>query len=160
MRTLIGSFVLALAVLVSGCGENIDLTKNLTVTDVATGWFDAGIVDGQNKLVPTISFKLKNNSTQTLQALQANIVFRRVGEDMEWGSSFVRAAGGEGLPAGATSDTLTASSPKGYTGTEARLEMLQNSQFVDARIEVLARYGSAQWQKVGEFVAERRLVER
>jgi hypothetical protein len=159
MRALTCGFLMAAALAVAGCGENIDLTKNLEVVDVSTGWYDAGIVDGQNKLVPSISFKFKNNASETLSTLQANVLFRRVGEDTEWGSGFVRVTGGEGLPAGAVSTTQTVNCPKGYTGTEPRQQMLQNSQFVDARIELFAKYASTQWQKVGEYVVDRRLIE-
>ena len=42
----------------------------LQVQDVSTGWFDAGIVNGQNKLVPSITFRLKNISDQKLVVLQ------------------------------------------------------------------------------------------
>ena len=62
-----------------------------------------GIVDGQNKLVPSITFKLKNVSDQTLRTLQVNALFRRVSEPKdEWGSDFLTAAGSEGLAPGAT----------------------------------------------------------
>jgi len=53
----------------------VDLTKGLQILDVSTGWFDAGLVNGQNKLVPTISFKLKNVSDQKLSVLQVNVLF-------------------------------------------------------------------------------------
>ena len=49
----------------AGCGPAVDLTKGLQVTIVNTGWFDVGIVNGQNKLVPSISFTLKNVSVST-----------------------------------------------------------------------------------------------
>ena len=32
----------------------------LEVTDVSTGWYDAGVVDGKNKLVPSLTFRLRN----------------------------------------------------------------------------------------------------
>ena len=44
-----------LAFLCAGCGPDVDLTKALQVEVVSTGWFDAGIVNGQNKLVPSIT---------------------------------------------------------------------------------------------------------
>ena len=31
--------------------------KALEITDVETGFFDAGVVDGKNKLVPTIAIR-------------------------------------------------------------------------------------------------------
>jgi hypothetical protein len=148
------------AVLTASCGPTVDLTKGLQVTDVSTGWWDAGIVNGQNKLVPSITFKFKNVSGQTLDVLQANVVFRRVTEDKEWGSSFVKITGTEGLTPGATTPSQTVRSQLGYTGSEARQQMLANAQFVDAKIELYAKYGAIQWQKVGEYSVPRTLLEK
>ena len=145
----------------SGCGPTVDLTKGLQVQIVSTGWFDAGIVDGKNKLVPSISFKLKNVSTQTLPVLQVNALFHRVGEKDEWGSGFLTAAGSSGLAPGAATPPLTIRSQLGYTGSEqSREDMLRNSHFVDATVELFAKYGSAQWKRIGQFPVTRRLITK
>lgn len=147
-----------LATACAGCGPAVDLTKGLQVEIVSTGWFDAGIVNGQNKLVPTVSFKLTNVSDRKLVTLQINALFRRAGENEEWGSAFLTAAGSEGLAPGAMTATLTAKSQLGYTGSDqSRLEMLQNTHFVDARVQLFAKYASTQWAKVGEYPIEREL---
>ena len=151
-------FLAALAT--ASCGAKVDLAKGLQVVDVSTGWWDAGIVNGQNKLVPSVTFKFKNVSDQTLGVLQANVVFRRVTEDKEWGSSFVKITGTEGLAPGATSESQTVKSQLGYTGSESRQQMLDNAQFVDAKIELFAKYGSIQWQKVGEYTVPRKLITK
>jgi hypothetical protein len=153
---------LLLLVLVSaGCGPTVDLTKGLQVTIVTTGWFDAGIVNGHNKLVPSVSFTLKNVSDQKLGTLQVNAVFRRVSENEEWGNGFITAAGSGGLASGATTPVLTIRSQLGYTGSdESRQEMLQNSHFVDAKVELFAKYASIQWVRVGTYPIERQLLTR
>ena len=151
-------FLAALAT--ASCGPTVDLTKGLQVVDVSTGWWDAGIVNGQNKLVPSVTFKFKNVSDQTLDVLQANVVFRRVTEDKEWGSSYVKITGTEGLAPGATSESQTVKSQLGYTGSDSRQQMLDNAQFVDAKIEIFAKYGSIQWQKVGEYAVPRTLITK
>jgi hypothetical protein len=144
----------------ASCAPPVDLTKNLQVLDVSTGWFDAGIVNGQNKLVPTISFKLKNLSDQTLKVLQANVLFHRVSDpNVEWGAGFLSVTGSEGLGPGAATNPLTVKSNLGYTGSDqTRQEMLQNKAFIDATVQVFAKYGSTQWVKMGEFPVERRLI--
>jgi hypothetical protein len=152
--------VLLAAVATVSCGPTVDLTKGLQVVDVSTGWWDAGIVNGQNKLVPSVTFKFKNVSDQKLDILQANVVFRRVTEDKEWGSAFVKITGSEGLAPGATSESQTVKSQLGYTGSEPRQQMLANAQFVDAKIQIFAKYGSTQWQKVGEFAVPRTLISK
>ena len=115
---------------------------------------------GASGLLTSITFKFKNVSGQTLDVLQANVVFRRVTEDKEWGSSFVKITGTEGLTPGATTPSQTVRSQLGYTGSEARQQMLANAQFVDAKIELYAKYGAIQWQKVGEYSVPRTLLEK
>ncbi|MBI3490975.1 MAG: hypothetical protein HY047_04170 [Acidobacteria bacterium] len=150
-----------LALVFSGCGPTVDLTKGLQLEIVSSGWFDAGIVNGQNKLVPTVSFKVKNVSDQKLVTLQINALFRRIGENDEWGSAFLAAVGSEGLAPGATTPTLTAKSQLGYTGSDqSRLEMLQNTHFVDARVQLFAKYAATQWVRVGEYPIARELLTK
>jgi hypothetical protein len=83
-----------------------------------------------------------------------------VTEDKEWGSTFVKITGTEGLAPGATSESQTVKSQLGYTGSEPRQQMLANAQFVDAKIQIFAKYGSIQWQKVGEYTVPRTLISK
>lgn len=152
--------LLAAAALSAGCGPTVDLTKGLQVEIVNTGWYDAGITNGQNRLVPAVEFKLKNVSDQKLEVLQVNALFRRVTEKDEWGTGFLTVAGSDGLAASATTSTLTIRSQLGYTGSDqSRQEMLANSHFVDAKVELFGKYGSSQWQRLGEFPIKRQLLE-
>ena len=61
-RSVQGLFVgLIFCGFVAGCGgTDIDVREVLTLEDVTSGWYDVGIVNGKNKLVPTIAFALKN----------------------------------------------------------------------------------------------------
>ena len=158
MRALVRSILLLVFACTSACGPTVDLTQGLHVDVLDTGWFDAGIVNGQNKLVPSVSFKLKNLSYQKLGSLQVNAVFRRAGETDEFGTGFLTAAGSEGLAPGTTTATLIIKSQHGYTGTEPRQEMLRNSHFVDARVELSAKYGSTQWARIGAYPIARQLI--
>jgi hypothetical protein len=156
MRALL---LILVTLVASACGgPPIDLKTALQVEELSTGWLDQGIVNGQNKIVPSINFKFKNTIDRPITTLQGNVIFRRVGEDDELGNGFVRVTGTEGLPPGATSQLLSVSSQHGYTGTEPRQQMLQNSQFIDARVQVFAKYGSTQWTLIGEYPIERRLI--
>ena len=147
------------SLLCAGCGPDVDLTKALQVEVVSTGWFDAGIVNGQNKLVPSISFKLRNVSDQKLSALQVNARFSRVTEPEEWGNGFLASVGSGGLAPGTMTAVLNIKSQLGYTGSDqSRPEMLQNSQFVDAKVELAAKYGGTQWKRLGEYPIKRQLL--
>jgi hypothetical protein len=160
MRAKVLVFALTLAA--AGCGGPVvDLTENLKVLDISTGWQDDGVVDGdKNKLVPRAQFKLQNNSDQTLTVLQVNAVFRRLNEAQELGAQFKPVTSSEGLAPGQTSPDIVVKSNFGYKGTEPRAVILQNSHFVDAKVEIFAKYGSQQWKRIAEYPIERKLIER
>jgi len=150
--------IVLLGVLTAGCGPQVDLTKFLEIKDVTTSWWDMGVVDGQNKLVPMITFKLANNSDQTLKQLQVNILFRRVTEpEIDWGSGFLVNPVPGGLAPGATTDAFTVKSNLGYKGTDPRDVMMKSEHWVDAKVDLFAKYSSAQWKKIAEFPITRDL---
>jgi hypothetical protein len=145
------------ALLLIGC-ESREVEKDLRIVGVNTGWYDAGIVGGMNKLVPSISLELENVSDRQIASVQLNAVFKRMGEDQAWGEHFIRAIDPSGLPAGAKTKSIVLRSTLGYTGAQARGTMLGNREFVDARVEVFGKHGSRTWVKMGEFPIERQLL--
>ena len=150
--------VLFIGLLVSGC-RNIEVEKAVRITDVQTGWYDAGIVEGQkNKLVPSISLRLENITKDPVDSVQINAIFRRVGEQEAWGEHYVMAIPREGLEPGAKTRPIVLRSNLGYTGTQSRLQMLQNREFVDAKVEIYGKSGSRTWVKLGEQQIGRELL--
>jgi hypothetical protein len=87
-----------------------------------------------------------------------NALFRRINEAEEWGSGFLPEPAPQGLAPDAESEPLTIRSNRGYTGEEARADMLKNKYFVDAKVELFAKYGSAQWARIGEYPVARQLL--
>jgi hypothetical protein len=157
-------FVLALLaalVCVPACTRYADLKQAARVTDITTGWYDDGVTpEGKNKLVPSITFRIKNEGTDKLGSVQLNLLFKRGKETEEWTTSFVRGIGPDGLAPGATTDPIVVRAQQGYTSTEPRLSMLQNSQFVDFRVEVFGKQGASSWVKIGESPIQRQLITR
>lgn len=150
--------LLVSALLAGGCRAR-EVEKDLRLTGVQTGWYDAGLVNGQNKLVPSVTFAIENISQEPIQNVQINAVFRGVDEpDKSWGDHLVRAIGRDGLDAGAVTSPLVLRSPFGHTSSEPRMTMLQHSQFVDAKVEIFGRHRSRPWAKMGEFAIERQLL--
>lgn len=150
--------VLAAALSVS-CGASEAAIAALEPIDVVTGWYDDGIVEGQkNKLVPSVTLKLRNKSDQSVRSIQINAIFRRVGEQEMWGEYFGWAIRGEPLAAGATTNQLVMRSTLGYTGEQPRMQMLQNKNFVDAKVEIYLKQGSRVWAKLAEYPIQRQLL--
>jgi hypothetical protein len=153
--------VLTLALAAAGCGRGADLATAAKIGDVTTGWYDAGVTeDGKNKLVPSISFRITNAAQGTLGSTQLNLIFKRVTDTEEWTTSFVRGIGTDGLAPGASTPPIVVRAQQGYTGTQARLTMLQNAQFVDFKVEVFGKHASATWVKLGEYKIDRQLLTR
>ena len=139
----------------------IDVPNSLQVTDVVTGWFDAGIVGGKNKLVPSMSFRLKNVSAEDIKGVQVMLSFRLVNEmDKEWGSAYAKAIDERGLKAGEATDALVLRCAMGYTGEQARIDMLRHRQFVDAKVQMFLKHGAQPWVPMGERVVARQLLTR
>src|SRR5262249_14020680 len=152
---------LVLALAAGSCTRSVDLTQTAKVTVNATGWFDAGVTpDGKNKLVPSISFTLTNTGSSAWGPMQINCIFKRLGDTEERSTVLVRGAvaGASDLAAGATTPPIVVRAGEGYTGTQPRAEMLAHHLFVDFKVEIFGKSGSATWVKLGEFPITRQLL--
>jgi hypothetical protein len=142
------------------CRSEPDATKVVQVTDVVTGWLDQGIVNGQNKLVPTISLKIRNGADRPLSYLQLNAVFRIINDTEELGSKVIWATQGQAFAPGASLGPFNLSSDLGYSSPAARTQMLQHSLFKDAKVELFVKHGSRQWARLGEYRVDRQLFTK
>jgi hypothetical protein len=151
----------AAAGFVTACGPSIDPITVLEPVDVVTGWYDEGIVEGKNKLVPSVMLKFRNKSPQPASSIQVNAIFRRVGEQEMWGEHFGWAVPrNPPLAPGAVTGVLVMRSALGYTGEQPRMQMLQNHEFVDAKVDIFLKTGSRVWSKLGEYPIQRQLLTR
>jgi hypothetical protein len=143
------------------CGKSEAAVAALEPIEVVTGWYDDGIIEGgKNKLVPSVTMKLRNKSDDSIRSIQINAIFRRVGEQEMWGEYFGWAIRGEPLAAGATTNTMVMRSALGYTGDQPRMQMLQNREFVDAKVEIYLKQGSRVWAKLAEYPIDRQLLTK
>lgn len=158
MRPLVAALVLAGAT--AGC-SSVRPIEVLEPLEVTTGWFDSGILaDGKNKIVPSVQLKLRNKSDQPISGVQINAIFRRVAEQEMWGEHFAWVVRSDALAAGAATEPIVLRSSLGYTGEQPRMQILQHSGFVDAKVELYLRKGSQVWAKLAEFPIERQLLTR
>jgi hypothetical protein len=152
---LIGLLALG-ALVAAGCTGRVDLAKNVHVMDVTTGWFDAGIVDGKNKLVPSISFTLHNASSKDL-TLQMNVMFLILPQKESQDEVFLQAIE---VPPGGRSKPIVVRAKYGFTSEQPRAEMLQHRLFQDFMVRLFAKQGSGQWTLLGEQQVNRQLITR
>ena len=151
-RIIVAAFVLALV----GCTASADLKQSLQVSDVVTGWYDAGVVDGKNKLVPSVTFRLRNVAETDVNAAALNIVFKFVDDGQEQDSIFVQR-----VPfANKQTEPITVRSQTGFTGEppQSRVDMLKNSHFRDLDAIIFVRQSSNQWVELHRVRLERQLL--
>ncbi|MBA2301258.1 MAG: hypothetical protein H0W08_01340 [Acidobacteria bacterium] len=150
-------FGLLAALLSAGsCAGTVDVKQALQVTDVGTGWFDAGIQDGKNKLVPNFSFRLRNTSDQDLSAISLNVVFKFADNGDVHDEVFKQRVRFDNKQ----TELITIRSTVGFKGDppQTRLDMLQNSFFRDVDAVILVRQPAAQWVELHRVRLERKLL--
>lgn len=159
MRSLANLFVLGLlaaALASSACGKPVDLKQATAVTDVSSGWFDAGIQEGKKKLIPSVTFRIRKTSGADLSSLSLNVVFKVSGEQEHWDDVFVQRVDFNGE----STAPITVRSQFGYTGDpqQARADMLKHSQFRDMDAQVFAKQGATQWTELHGVKIVRQLL--
>jgi hypothetical protein len=136
----------------------VDVATGVDVELLTSGWAEVETGQPQTKLVPVVVFRLRNLSSEPLPVLQVNAVFHRGNDDYEWDNAYRKVTGLAGLPPGSASDNVILRAGRGYTGSQRADALLTNSHFVDASVDISARYGSTSWVKLGEFPIDRLLL--
>jgi hypothetical protein len=150
--------VVGLGIAAAACSSGPDLKTALKLVPGLTGYYDDGpMADGQNRLVPSITFQLQNTSDQPITHVDLAIAFWRVNEDFEQDSKEIRALGGTALEPGATGEAFTVRSSVGYYSVQARAEFFTNSHFVDFKVRFFAKKRGRTFP-LGEVMVERRLI--
>ena len=163
-RCLAGFLPVLCLVLLAACRPAVDVRESVQLADVTSGWYDAGIVDEKNKIVPSVSFRLRKEEGVDLDGVAINVIFRHppaegaTTED-EWDEVFVQNVA---FSEGQQTPLLAVRTEKGYTGDppQSRMDLLQHSMFRDVHARVFAKYGSTQWVELGVIPVERRLLPR
>jgi hypothetical protein len=157
------SLALLAALFAAGCASR-DVQKDLQIVEVESGYFDLGQIKENPdsiKIVPGITFRLKNVSAEAIGGVEIDAVFRNIQEDKVIDEHYVKAIPSvQPLAAGATTDRIVLKSRFGYTGTETRPQMFKNSLFVDHQVTILGKHGRNNWARMGVFPIERASLNR
>ena len=142
----------------SSCGKPVDLKQSLEMTDASSGWFDAGIVAGRNKIVPSVTFRLRKTAPADFDRVSINALVRAAdGRESDLDNDvFVQRVDFQGDQ----SAPITLRAENGYTAEppQSRAEMLKHTQFRDMRVQVLVKQGSSQWTDLGSIDVKRQLI--
>jgi hypothetical protein len=155
-----GFFLVALSVTAAGCSRPVDVKQAVQVDDLSGGWFDAGIVNGKNKLVPSISFRVKLRTSQTVRPLSLNVLFRTVdGQESSIDQDvFVQSVAFEGD----STKPIVVRPDAGYVGEgeQSRDQILHHSQFRDMRAVIFAKHSSSNWVEMARYDIPRQLLTK
>jgi len=163
VRRSFGPIVLAAALAAgAACGPGVDLAKAVVPTDVFTGYYDDGVVKdgpfaGWTHILPSITFKLRNDSPETLASVRLTVSFWAEGQDGESDSREVGGIGSDGLAPGATTDAITVRPGAGFNLEGPRADLFNNSKYVDWTIKLFAKKGG-RIVPIGEVKVDRRLI--
>ena len=156
-RATLFAFGLLAAALSSGaCSKPVDLKQALQLTVVSSGWFDAGIQNGKNKLVPSITYKLGKNGDVNLSSISLNHTFIFIDTQEHSGDVFVQNVPFEG----AETTPIVVRSEWGYTADppQTRADMLKNTHFRDMEVAIFGKQSSSQWVELQRVKIPRQLL--
>lgn len=151
-RTILAVCALTLA----ACSPPVDIKQNVQVIDVSSGWYDAGVVDGKNKLVPSVTFRLRRPAGVNLSSVALNLMFKAV-DGREHDDVYVQRVN---FKDSGETDPITVRSQTGYTGDppQSRADMLKHTSFIDMDVEIFGRQTSSQWVSLHKVRVSRLLL--
>ena len=152
--------LLALLWLVSswGCGPQPNLATDLKLVPTVSGYYDDGVQpDKQNRLLPSLTFELRNVGTLPINNVDLVVAFWEVGADGENDSKQIRGLSGTALEPGKASEPITVRASVGYKYPGPRAEFFVNARWKGFIVKVFAKRGG-KTAKLGEFPVDARLL--
>ena len=157
---LVACGVIASALSSASCAGTVNLREALQVTELSGGYFDAGIVEGKNKLQPSISFRIHRQGERP-RTISLNVIYRKIAgnELQDFDEVFLQTVAFE---EGNRTALITARTQSGYTGDppQSRADMLKNSQFQDMRAFIFAKQSSSNWVELATYDLPRQVLTR
>jgi hypothetical protein len=144
-----------------GCGPEPNLA-DLKLVPQISGYYDDGIVQsgewiGQNRLLPSVTFQVKNDGKIPAEYVDITVAFWRVNDDKEHDSKLLHTIGRQPLAPGASTDSITVRSTVGYTSPATPADFFLQGSFIDFKVKVFARRAGIN-ATLGEIIVERRLL--
>ena len=124
----------------AGCGPEPDLSTALKAVPGITGYKHSGTTpDGQHRLLPTVTFQLKNDGGLAMTYVDVNVSFWQEGSAAETDSKLIRAITSTALEPGATTETITVDASFGYTSPVGNEQAFTSSQYKPFIVKVFAK---------------------
>jgi len=140
------------------CERQPDLSTALQIVPGITGYHLAGLSpDKKNRLVPSITFQLKNIGDVDLTYVDLSVAYWQAGGDGESDSKQIRGISGTPLKAGSVSESITVDSSVGYLSPVTTAEAFTSTSYKDFIVKIFAKR-NGKTTKLGEFTVEQRVL--
>jgi hypothetical protein len=158
-RLRLGFTLVAAILTAAACSPSADLSKALEVTDIVTGYSDEGVhqvvMEGRdvaaNKLKPSITFTLRNTTTEPLTSIEIMASFWQAGSDGEWDSMQTYAVSGtQQLPGGQKTAAITLKPNVAYNVEGARVSVFKHYLYKPVTVKLFAKRSGSLY-RLGEF---------
>ena len=150
---------LLLSLLAAAC-RTPDPKAELEVSDLEA-YFVVDTPRGDTQyLAPAVRFRVRNKTANPERSIQANAVFRRVGEEEKSWSGDWKQVASASKPLAPGQATLLVMKPEGegrYYSTGTPESMFAHTLFRDVKVDLFLRVGSSGWTKMAEAKVERRI---
>jgi hypothetical protein len=159
MRGRLAHALLA-SLLAAGCTPP-DPKAHFEISAVETYWAVESPRGDTQYIAPVVRFRLRNKTDKPSRSVQAQAVFRRMGEeDKSWGSDWREVAPSrKPIPPGGELFVELKSDGRYYTAGTPE-SMLEHESFRDAKADVFLREGSSAWTKMTDVLIDRRIGSR
>jgi len=142
----------------SACGPEPDLRKSLKLIPTISGYYDDGVLpSGEARLLPSMTFQLKNEGDLPIDHVDLVIAYWEVGADGENDSNQIKGIGSTALAPGQTSEPMTVRASIGYKAFGARADFFTSVRYRGFIIKVFAKR-KGKTTPLGEFPVEQRVL--
>ena len=142
----------------SACDNQPDLSSALQFVPGVTGYRLAGLSEEKlHRLVPSITFQLKNIGDVDLTNVDLTIAYWQVGADGETDSKQIRGITSTPLKAGSVSDSITVDSSVAYKSPVTTNEAFTSTTYKDFIVKVFAKR-RGKTTRLGEYKVEPRVL--
>ena len=145
----------------TGCNSmDVEEVKaSIEITDVSTSWTMKEYRQWPNPkltLVPTVTFRIHNLTSDTLKYININAIFREENAVENLGDQFMSVVRGEGIPPQGYSDYIVLKSNFGVAGTN--LEAFKtNPLWRTYDVRLFAQMGGSRHVPMGEWKVSRQI---
>jgi hypothetical protein len=142
----------------SACGPEPDLRTSLKLVPTISGYYDDGVLpSGESRLLPSLTFQLKNEGDLPIDHVDLVIAYWEVGADGENDSNQIKGIGSDALAPGQTSEPMTVRASIGYKGYGARADFFTSVRYRGFIVKVFAKR-RGKTTPLGEFPVEQRVL--